>query len=143
MGYSLTAESSERHQMHWWLLIFLKPDTRLNRKVGGYVTKNSCILERVVFGKLIVWQLIYCWKRLFVWKFYFSLHLNSLHLDTVQFQELNGLLFNSKCWCWEFNILLWCKWSYSNHYWYHRLPSETDARKWISWIKIVDCWNVH
>lgn len=71
------------------------------------------------------------------------LHLNSLHLDTVQFQELNGLLFNSKCWCWEFNILLWCKWSYSNHYRYHQLPSETDARKWISWIKIVECWNVH
>lgn len=117
----ITGDSSES-----WSLLFLSkmPNNRINRKVGDCMTKNSCM-----FGNSTVWQVYlgdswYTVGKDSLCENAILLHLNFLSLDTVQLQDLNGLLFNSKCWCWKFNILLWCKWSYSNHYWYQQLPSE-------------------
>lgn len=144
MRYSIGAESTESHKntlIEIFIYIYIYICLITESKEGEWL----CDWKFLDFGESCLWQ-AYCktadtLSEKTLCENSILLCLNSFLLDTVQLQELSGFLFNSKCWCWGFNILLWCKWLYSNHYWYHQLPSETDARKWISWIKIVECWN--
>lgn len=139
--YSWTAWKESNTLVVAIVVISFKKGSLITESAGRWV---AVLLKTLVFWRIAVFASSlddswYTVRKDSLCENSILLYLNSLPLDTVHLQELNGLLFNSKCWCWKFNILLWCKWSYSNHYWYHQLPSETDARKWIYRIKIVEC----